>query len=172
MVICDNCNYRLHLLSSYLDLIALGQLTMTDEQHYKLEEMKQLRSLIEVFVKEIAQLEIFAVTSIAAVVAFYLSHPGSDDVVKHVLRYVPLLLTACLAFKTYGFSTRIRIIDDYLIELEKEFVAKGAWVQYFRTHYDAHDTCGQMKITMERTMITSLMFLVSVFLAIWPLWTN
>ena len=133
------------------------------EQTYKLEEMKQLRRLIGVFIQEIAKVEIFTVTAIAAVMAFKFKGHGSSAFVESVVRFGPVFLTFFLLVKAYRFAHRIRLIDDYLAVLEKEFVTKGAWVKYFREK----SSC-QFFIVGERIIITLVFFLISIFLAIFP----
>jgi hypothetical protein len=136
---------------------------MTDQETYKLEEMKQLRGLIGVLVQEIAKVEIFTVTAIAGVMAFYLNRTGPNVLVDLVVRYGPVFLTFLLLFKALRYARRILQIDDYLVELEKEFVKEGAWVTYFRK------TAGtRVRQILERILITFLFFVISIGLAIYP----
>src|SRR5438093_12131847 len=107
---------------------------MDEEKEYKLEEMKQLRAFSSALVQEIVKLEVFAVTSIAAFLYFNVYYPGCSKHVELSMQYGPSLLAFLILFKAFRFARRIQLIDEYLMDLEKEFVGGGAWVSYFYKH--------------------------------------
>jgi hypothetical protein len=132
-----------------------------DASDYKLEEMKQLRTLIVTLVREIIKLEIFAVTSLAALIYFNLQYTGQSWYVEWGLRLVPACLAVLILFKAVSFANRIRLIDTYLMTLEEKFVKDG-WVKFFygKNH--------PWLIMIERVAISGVIFLISVGLAFVP----
>jgi hypothetical protein len=133
---------------------------MTHLQTYKLEEMKQLRGLIAVFIQEIAKLEIFTITAIAGAMYFNLHYDGSSSYVEWAIRIGPFALTTFLLLKALRFAMRIKLIDDYLLCLEKEFLGdKKGWIAYFRKK-----TWLVSLIPVERIAITLVFFVISIVL--------
>jgi hypothetical protein len=136
-----------------------------DEKMYKLEEMKQLRTLIVMLVQEIIKLEIFAVTSLAAVIYFRLQYSGQSHYVGGGLIVAPVFLSALILFKAWRFVKRIEVVDDYLGSLETQFVPKseGAWIRHFRNQYP-----DKAAIRFERLAICIIVLVVSILLIFVP----
>jgi hypothetical protein len=142
---------------------------MTDEKTYKLEEMKQLRTLIITLVQEIIKLEIFSVTSLAAIIYFRLQYSGQSLYVRGGLIVAPIILAALILFKAWRFVKRIEVVDDYLSGLETKFVPKGAWIKHFRDQYRYHDQCRyKAAIRFERLAICVIVLVASMVLIFVP----
>jgi hypothetical protein len=137
---------------------------------YLIEEMKCLRSIINVWVEQIARLEIFTISSFGAVVYFYVSYQARF--IDSFLRFVPLGLAIVLLLRGIIISHRIQTADNYLVSIEKRFCRDGAWVFNFKEKYTWKFCPGLLfpRIVIDRMFITIIFIAVGLFLAFCKDW--
>jgi hypothetical protein len=154
-------------MSETLDMsIEFGQ----KRGEYLIEEMKCIRSLINVWVEQIARLEIFTISSFGAVVYFYVTYQARFF--DSFLRFVPLGLAIVLLLRGLIISRRIQTADKYLKAVEKRFCRNGAWVSSFEDKY-TWKFCPRLlfaRIFFDRMLITIIFIGVGLFLAFCKDW--
>jgi|SRR5208283_714968 len=97
---------------------------MKDENEIRLEEYLTLRAELDDQIKAMRQVEIYAVTGIAAVYAWLAAHvdvirPGS------LVWWLPTAIAAFCFLKNRAFLSAMKAITAYMLEIEKKIIVDG-----------------------------------------------
>jgi hypothetical protein len=101
----------------------MSEISVSEQFH--LEQIKALRGEIDENMKQLRQIELYAVLGSVAVWAFLLTHQANGQRITTIGWLMPVFLIACSAYKHYTTNRAIRGLGSYIRRCEGVFSFQG-----------------------------------------------
>jgi len=133
---------------------------MLDQSKLSVEEYKSCKQQLIEDIKWMDQLEVYTVGAVAAVYVFVFSQ--AKPVLAEILCFIPPFIALAGALRTVALDQTIKVLNDYIVEVEKKNPEIG-----FTTFYRRHRS---FVMKASRYTVWSILLILTFgfqFLVVW-----